>query len=208
MRRVPDPIDFRQYTNFDIYKDSNAYYTSGPWRRTPRDGERDYLGRGHAIDGGATEPARAGARDTLASPEGSGDIWEAVFSPAGPDGYPRRIYDKRTGAIDHVTAQLLARPLRPRPHHAARLWSTLGPKLRGKIHIYAGLSDNWFLNDAVYLAEDFLNSATNPDGSGGRVRVRAARGALLHGGRGARQHDRRRHPSNQRTYPPRCPRTG
>ena len=47
-------------------------------------------------------------------------------------------------------------------HIMQRDWSTLGPKLRGKIHIYAGLSDNWFLNDAVYLAEDFLNSATNP----------------------------------------------
>ena len=84
-----------------------------------------------------------------------------MFSPVGPDGYPRRIYDKRTGAIDHVTAQYW-RDHYDLVHIMQRDWSTLGPKLRGKIHIYAGLSDSWFLNDAVYLAEDFLNSATNP----------------------------------------------
>jgi hypothetical protein len=43
-----------------------------------------------------------------------------------------------------------------------RDWSTLGPKLKGKIHLYVGLSDTWMLNDAVYLAEDFLKSTHDP----------------------------------------------
>src|SRR5690606_29011698 len=41
----PDPIDFRAFTTINIYSDSNAYYTDGPWRRTPRPAERDYLGQ-------------------------------------------------------------------------------------------------------------------------------------------------------------------
>jgi hypothetical protein len=41
-------------------------------------------------------------------------------------------------------------------------WKTLGPKLRGKLHIYVGDMDNFYLNLAVYDVEDFLKSATDP----------------------------------------------
>ena len=40
----PDPIDFRQYTVIDIYKDTNAFFVEGPWRKVPRPGLRNYLG--------------------------------------------------------------------------------------------------------------------------------------------------------------------
>ena len=30
----PDPIDFRQYTVIDIYRDRNAFFTEGPWRKS------------------------------------------------------------------------------------------------------------------------------------------------------------------------------
>ena len=36
---------------------------------------------------------------------GQFDIWQAVYSPAGKDGYPQPIFDKQTGAIDHKTAE-------------------------------------------------------------------------------------------------------
>jgi hypothetical protein len=155
----PDPIDFRQYTNFNIYTDKNAYYTDGPWRRTPRVGERDYLG--DMFSTVEQQNLRELVEGTHTRSGGQWDIWEAVFSPVGPDGYPRRIYDKRTGVIDATTAAYW-RDHYDLVHIMERDWATLGPKLRGKIHIYAGLSDNWFLNDAVYLAEDFLTTVTNP----------------------------------------------
>jgi len=43
-----------------------------------------------------------------------------------------------------------------------RDWATLGPKLEGKVHIYCGDMDNYYLNNAVYLTEEFLESTTNP----------------------------------------------
>jgi hypothetical protein len=43
-----------------------------------------------------------------------------------------------------------------------RDWATLGSKLQGKLHVYVGSADTYFLNDAVYYLEDFLKSATNP----------------------------------------------
>jgi hypothetical protein len=155
----PDPIDFHQYTNFSLYSDRNAYYTIGPWRRTPRDGERDEYG--DMLSTVEQQNLRELAEGTHSRSGGQWDIWEAVFSPAGADGYPRRIYDKRSGTIDSVTAAYW-RDHFDLVHIMQRDWPTLGPKLQGKIHIYAGLSDSWFLNDAVYRAEDFFKSTTNP----------------------------------------------
>jgi hypothetical protein len=43
-----------------------------------------------------------------------------------------------------------------------RDWKTLGPKLKGKIHIYCGDMDNFYLNNAVYLTEDFLKNTKDP----------------------------------------------
>jgi len=89
------------------------------------------------------------------------DIWEAVFSPAGEDGYPKRIFDKLTGDIDPKVAEYWREHYDLR-HIMQRDWARLGPKLRGKIHLYCGTLDNYYLNNAVKLTEEFLENATNP----------------------------------------------
>ena len=43
-----------------------------------------------------------------------------------------------------------------------RDWSKNGKDWEGKIHIYCGDMDNYYLNDAVYLAEDRLKATTEP----------------------------------------------
>ncbi|MGE5412972.1 MAG: hypothetical protein ACM3NW_02265 [Syntrophomonadaceae bacterium] len=93
---------------------------------------------------------------------GQWDIWEAVFSPVGPDGYPRPIWDKRTGVIDKDVAAYW------KEHYdlvdiLRRNWEKgLGAKLAGKLHIYVGEADSYYLNNAVYLADEFLRNAKNP----------------------------------------------
>jgi hypothetical protein len=156
----PDPIDFRAYTVIDIYKDKNAYNIEGPWGRIERPGHRDYLG--HV----STTIERMNRLELVLGTKGrSGgqwDIWEAVFSPAGPDGYPKRIWDKRTGAIDPAVAQHW-RENYDLSYILRRDWEKgLGAKLRGKINIYVGDMDNYYLNNAVYLVEEFLRSTKNP----------------------------------------------
>jgi hypothetical protein len=89
------------------------------------------------------------------------DVWEAVYSPCGRDGYPRRIWDKQTGVIDPEVAAYWREHYDLR-HILQRDWKTLGPKLAGKIHIYCGTMDNYFLQNAVYLMEEFLNSTKDP----------------------------------------------
>jgi len=156
----PDPIDFRAYTVVNIYEDENAYYLDSRWKRTPRPGHRDYLG--HVS---ATLEEMNRRELVLGTKSRSGqqwDIWEAVYSPVGPDGYPRRIWDKRTGVIDKQVAEFWKENY-DLSYILRRDWENgLGEKLRGKIHLYVGDMDNYYLNNAVYLVEDFLKTTTNP----------------------------------------------
>jgi hypothetical protein len=159
----PDPIDFRQYTVVDLYKDRNAYYLEGPHKRVPRPGMRNYLGHVSATleDTNFYELA-------LGTNSRSGqqwDIWEAVYSPVGENGYPQRIFDKLTGDIDPKVADYW-RENYDLTYIMKRDWANLGPKLEGKIHIFCGDMDTYYLNNAVYLAEDFLKSTKNPHYNG------------------------------------------
>jgi hypothetical protein len=156
----PDPIDFRAYTIVDIYKDTNAYFAEGPWKKVPRPGHRNWLGQLSA-----TLEQMNRLELVLGTNGRSGDqwdIWEAVYSPVGPDGYPARIWDRRTGVIDKKVAEYW-RENYDLGHILRRDWEKgLGRKLQGKINLYVGDMDNYYLNNAVYLVEDFLEKTTNP----------------------------------------------
>ncbi|HSR68716.1 MAG TPA: alpha/beta hydrolase-fold protein [Acidobacteriota bacterium] len=155
----PDPIDFRAYTLVNIYEDENAYYDVQQWKRVPRPGHRDYLGRVNA-----TLEQMNHRELALGSNSRSGqqwDIWEAVYSPVGEDGYPQRIWNKLSGEIDPQVA-LQWRDNYDLRYILERDWDTLGPMLQGKLHIYCGDMDNYYLNNAVYLMEDFLAKTSDP----------------------------------------------
>jgi len=156
----PDPIDFHQYTVVNLYDDANAYWWSGPWGRIAKPGHRDYLGHLQTTIEQANRLELVLGTNSRSG--GQWDIWQAVFSPVGADGYPKPIWDKRTGVIDHEVAAYwkenydLVDILR-------RQWEKgLGEKLVGKIHIYVGEADSYYLNNAVYLADDFLRNTKNP----------------------------------------------
>ncbi len=155
----PDPIDFRAYTVVDIYADSNAYFREGPFKRVPRPGQRNYLG--HLLTTLEQSNHRELALGTRSRSGDQWDVWESVYSPVGDDGYPKPIWNKLTGVIDRSVAEYW-REHYDLSHILRRDWKTLGPKLRGKLRIYVGDMDNYYLNNAVYLVEDFLRSADPP----------------------------------------------
>jgi hypothetical protein len=155
----PDPIDFRAYTVVDIYKDKNAYYLESDFKKTPRPGMRNYLG--HVS---ATLQEINYRELVLGTKSRSGqqwDIWEAVYSPVGKDGYPQRIFDKITGAIDSNVAKFWKENY-DLSYIMKRDWPKIGNKLKGKIHIYCGDMDNYYLNNAVYLTEEMLKKLDGP----------------------------------------------
>ncbi len=155
----PDPIDFRQYTNFNIYDEDNAYWPRSQWKKTLRPGHRNYLGHVDATVQDANHHELAIASKGRSG--GQWDVWQSVYSPVGADGYPKPIFDKVTGVIDKSVADHW-RENYDLVHILRRDWKTLGPKLRGKLFIYVGEMDNYYLNNAVYLADDFLKTADPP----------------------------------------------
>jgi len=160
----PDPIDFRAYTTVNIYEDKNAFFWEGPWKKVAKPGHRDYLGH---VSATVEQMNRLElVLGTKSRSGGQWDIWEAVYSPVGPDGYPKRIFDKRTGVIDPTVAAHWKENY-DLSHILRRDWSQgLGRKLEGKIHIYVGDMDNYYLNNAVYLAEEFLKTTKDPSYGG------------------------------------------
>jgi hypothetical protein len=155
----PDPVDFHAFLTVDLYSQDNVFYLPGANKQIEQPAMRDYLG--HTL---------LSMRDNIAYEAALGDhgrsgeqfdIWQAVYSPVGADGYPRPIFDKETGKIDHQTADYW------REHYdlnakLQREWYALGPKVQGKLHVYVGSDDTYFLNDAVYLLEDFLKHTGTP----------------------------------------------
>src|SRR5277367_5310290 len=162
----PDPVDFHAYMTRDLYKDDNMFYIQGATKRIEQPAMRNYLGQtlismrdNVAYEAALGDTGRSG--DQL-------DIWQAVYGPEGKDGYPAQIFNKETGVIDHKVAEYW------REHYdldaiLQKNWATLGPKLEGKIHVYVGSADTYFLNDAVYYLEDVLNATANPP-YGGEVK--------------------------------------
>ena len=155
----PDPIDFRAYTVVNIYEDKNAYYLDGEHRKLLRPGMRDYLG--HLKSTLKDMNYRELALGTKSRSGQQWDIWEAVYSPQGTDGYPLRIWDKETGDINPEVAEYWKENYDLR-YILERDWDKIGEDLKGKIHIYCGEMDNYYLNNAVYLMEDFLENTENP----------------------------------------------
>ena len=155
----PDPIDFRAYCLVNLYEDKNAYYLDSKFKKTLRPGHRDYLGNVSATLKDMNLRERA-----LGSNSRSGqqwDIWEAVYSPVGSDGYPQRIWNKMTGDINPEVAQYW-RENYDLAYIMKRDWGKIGKDLEGKIHIYCGDKYNYYLNNAVYLTETMLEETTNP----------------------------------------------
>ena len=155
----PDVVDFRAYVTANLYQDKNAYFVQGPFGNVPRPEMRKADGLIQATMEGANHYELV-----LGTHGRSGeqfDIWQATFSPAGEDGYPKPIYNKLTGEIDHEVAKYW------KEHYDLsaimhRDWKTLGPKLAGKMHFYVGEADTWYLDRAVHLLHDFLETTSDP----------------------------------------------
>lgn len=134
----PDPVDFELFQTVNLYQPSANLYRDDNGGRRP-------LGRN-----GTTVLLWA---DNFADMEtGLGDggqlrSFEAVFSPRGADNQPRMLWDRRTGAIDRSVSETW------KPYDIRlkliKEWATLGPKLSGKIHVFMGSQDTFYLEAAT-----------------------------------------------------------
>lgn len=157
----PDPVDFRRYQMSNVYEDDNAFEVpSGDWAKLIRPLSRD-------ADGQVTLTMREMSRleAVLGSNVRSGQqiaAWDAAYGPVGKDGYPRPIWDRLTGKIDREVALYMRDHGYDLRYNLEKNWAKIGNDLVGKIHVYCGDMDNYYLNLAVYHLEDFLKAVDNP----------------------------------------------
>ncbi len=142
---APDPVDFRDFTGPDI---ANAKAGSNFYLKP--DGSPWMLVRMHGKD---VESLRdySQLERVLGDYGGQMSSFEWVFSPRGNDGRPLQLFDRATGVIDPAVAHAwekydISRLLRDH-------WTALGPKLKGKIHIYVGTADSFHLETSVGLLD-------------------------------------------------------
>jgi hypothetical protein len=155
----PDSVDFRALQLVNIYRDANAYYKEYDWMRVERPDQR-------RPDGDVVEMMKDENRYELAVGDrcrsgGQWDIYMACFGPAGEGGYPESLWDKKTGDIDRSVALYWKEHFDLR-HYLETRWLSLGSRLAGKLHIYVGDMDSYYLNNAVKLMENFLEGTRDP----------------------------------------------
>jgi hypothetical protein len=99
----PDSIDFRAFELINIYKDKNAYYQEGPFAQVANPSYRNSLGKVSSTVALENRYELALGDHNRSSIDW--DAWMAVYSPQGDDGYPKRLWDKKTGVIDRDVAE-------------------------------------------------------------------------------------------------------
>lgn len=157
----PDPVDFRRYGLNNIYEDENAFVEPGhSWIPPKR-----YLDRRPYGQPVITTEDFSHYEAVLGSHDRSQDqlaAWEAAYGPVAEDGYPKPVWDKTTGVIDHSVALYMRDHGYDLRYYLETNWAKLGPQLVGKLHLYCGDMDSFYLNLAVYLLEDFLKDTKDP----------------------------------------------
>lgn len=146
----PDPVDFRDFQRINLYEpDANMYTDEKGQRRPlarqtpPNTPDQPFLWYDDFV-----------RQETVLGPGGQIHSFEAVFSPRGADGKPVPLFDRQTGKVNLDTAKSWEK-------YDIRLvlernWNQLGPKLKGKLHIFAGERDTFYLDGAAKLLFDSL----------------------------------------------------
>lgn len=155
----PDQLDFRSYQVINLLEDDNAYFTEHEWSRVARPGKRDT--RGNVVYTMEQENLFEEVIGTRYRSGGQWAAWNATFAPVAADGYPAPLWDPLTGEIDSDVAQQ-ARDGYDLRHYVEQRWSTLGAKLQGKLHVFVGRMDNYYLEGGVYRFEKFLQGTESP----------------------------------------------
>jgi S-formylglutathione hydrolase FrmB len=135
---APDPVDFRDFQQIDLYAPGANMYRDQDGRRRPlaRNGEQVMIW----YEDFARMEIVYGEGGQLRS-------FEWVFSPRGADGLPRPLYDRETGAVDLAVARAWeAYDIRLQ---LERSWARLRDALAGKLHVFMGGLDTFYLDGAT-----------------------------------------------------------
>lgn len=154
----PDQVDFENCQLINIYKDKNAFYNEYDYLRPiirevsgePILSQKDFIQFENVL----------GKSDTYVTSGGQFSAFTALFSPKGVDGFPKPMFDPITGEIDREVAEYWRKY--DLKNYVETNWETLGPKIEGKVWIWAADMDNFYLNPATRAFEEMLKKMDNP----------------------------------------------
>jgi hypothetical protein len=154
----PDQVDFHYYQLVNLHEWDNAYWREYEWLRTPVPGARDTDGRiRYTME---HENVWEEVQGTRYRSGGQWAAWNATYAPVAEDGYPAAIWDPLTGEIDRAVADAAIEAF-DLNRHVQENWDELGPKLAGKLNVFTGRMDNFYLEQAVYRLEQFMTTGEN-----------------------------------------------
>jgi hypothetical protein len=151
----PDPVDFRDFQQIDIYHPGTNMYVDAKGKERPL----ARLGSGPVLF-----YKNFCQMEDILGPGGQLMSFEAVFGPSLPTAggspvtsgirHPRPLWDRKTGEIDPA----VAKDWEKYDIHLVleRNWDQLGPKLSGKLHVYMGTEDTFYLEGAARLLKKSL----------------------------------------------------
>lgn len=157
--QCPDSVTFERFELIDLYKDGNAYVNSFGFERPST----------RTLDGDTVSTVRhevqleralgRGGRWELSGRDWA--CWNAVYGPRGPDRCPVPVWDAKTGKINRSVVD------RWKQYDLKLVleqnWKTLGPKLAGgKVNIWVGEADDFFLNAAVHRFKEAVAALKDP----------------------------------------------
>jgi len=164
----PWPFNFQRFSSLNIYDNDNAFRikpqdipgfsTITEWLPVER-----YIYRTTA-DVPLVTFRQLSQHDAVMAGMAAGDpigAEDVISGPVGADGYPKRLWDRTTGKIDREVAGYW-REHGDLAYYAQKSWSTIGPDLVGKLHIYVGDRDEFYRNEGVRLFEQFLKTTQHP----------------------------------------------
>jgi len=154
----PDAVDFENYQLINIYTDKNVFENEFGYQRPVArtiDGEpmismKEFVQYENVL----------GAANSYLNSGGQFSAHTSLYSPKGADGLPMPLFDPETGAIDSAVAEHWKKF--DFKIHAKENWETLGPKLAGKVYVWMGDMDNFYLNKATRSFAEYLESTTSP----------------------------------------------
>lgn len=143
----PDPSDFHDFTGVDLYAPhANVYHRPDG---TPYPLVREY---GKVL---TTFEQFSKLEHVLGPYGGQMASFNWVFSPRGKDGRPLPMFDWQTGDV-HPEVVAYWRDHYDLAHICQADWAKRGPYLKGKIRVYVGTADTFYLDGSAHKFDAVL----------------------------------------------------
>lgn len=154
----PDAIEFSNYQLINIYEDENAYVNEFGYARPvmrsvmgePILSLREFVQYENVL----------GSSNSFVNSGGQFSAHNALYSPKGANGLPKPIFDPISGDIDEDVAEHWKKY--DFMLYAEKNWAELGPKITGKVYVWMGDMDNFYLNPASRVFSEYLKTTSNP----------------------------------------------